>query len=88
MALRFDCDSSEDRSLTEAPSDRERGRRFGLVRRGLGWGAGYGALLVSRIRDRALPVRPLLALGVLALAPWPGRCRFPVACRQPVCTSS
>jgi CRP-like cAMP-binding protein/di/tricarboxylate transporter len=63
----FDCDSSEQQSLTEAPSDREQSRRFGLLRRGLGWGAGYGALIVSRIRNRALPVRPLLALGVLAL---------------------
>src|SRR5215213_9128508 len=63
-----DCDSPEDQSLTEAPSDRERGSRFGLLRRGPGWGAGYGALLVSRIRDRAFPMRPLLALGVLALA--------------------
>ena len=64
----FGCDSSQDQSLTEAPSDRERSRRFGLLRRGLGWGAGYGALLVSGLRERALPVRPLLALGVLALA--------------------
>jgi CRP-like cAMP-binding protein/di/tricarboxylate transporter len=62
-----ECDSLEHQSLTEAPRDRER-RRFGLLRRGLGWGAGYGALLVSRLRERALPVRPLLALGVLALA--------------------
>jgi CRP-like cAMP-binding protein/di/tricarboxylate transporter len=64
----FDCDSLNDQSLTEAPSDRDRGRRFGLLRRGIGWGAGYGALLVSRFRDRSLPLRPLLALGVLTLA--------------------
>jgi CRP-like cAMP-binding protein/di/tricarboxylate transporter len=64
----IDCDSAQDQSLTEAPSDRERIGRFGLLRRGLGWGAGYGALLASRLRERALPVRPLLALGVLALA--------------------
>jgi CRP-like cAMP-binding protein/di/tricarboxylate transporter len=62
------CDPSQGQSLTEAPSDRDRRRRLGLLRRGLGWGAGYGALLVSRLRDRALPVRPLLAVGVLALA--------------------
>ncbi|MCE3277424.1 MAG: crp 3, partial [Propionibacteriaceae bacterium] len=64
----FGCDSSQDQSLTVAPSDRERSRRFGLLRRGLGWGAGYGTLLVSGLRERALPVRPLLALGVLVLA--------------------
>jgi ATP/maltotriose-dependent transcriptional regulator MalT len=63
----FDCDSSEQQSLTEAPSDREQSRRLGLLRRGLGWGAGYGARLVARIRNRALPVRPLLVLSVLAL---------------------
>ena len=62
-----DCDSPEDQSLTEEPSDWERSRRLGLLRRGIGWGAGYGALLVSRLQDRALPVRPLFALGVLAL---------------------
>ncbi|MCD6032246.1 MAG: crp 3 [Thermomicrobiales bacterium] len=62
-----DCDSPTAQSLTEAPGDHERRMRFGLLRRGLGWGAGYGALLVSRLRDRTLPARPLLALGVLAL---------------------
>jgi len=62
-----DGDSPDEQSLTEAPSDRERSRRLGLLRRGLGWGAGYGAILISRIRERNLPVRPLLACGVLAL---------------------
>jgi CRP-like cAMP-binding protein/di/tricarboxylate transporter len=63
-----DCEPVGEQSLTESPSERSRGTRFGLLRRGLGWGAGYGALLVSRLRERPLPTRPFMALGVLAVA--------------------
>jgi CRP-like cAMP-binding protein/di/tricarboxylate transporter len=63
-----DCETGGEQSLTESPSERERSARLGFRRRGIGWGAGYGALLVSRLRERNLPVRPILALAVLALA--------------------
>jgi CRP-like cAMP-binding protein/di/tricarboxylate transporter len=63
-----DCETLGEQTLTESPSDQQRRTRVGLLRRGLGWGAGYGALLVSRLRERTLPVRPFLALVALALA--------------------
>jgi CRP-like cAMP-binding protein/di/tricarboxylate transporter len=60
-----DCDELEADSLTEAPGDARQNNRFRFLSNGLGWGAGYGNLVVSRLRDQGLSPRLPLALGVL-----------------------
>ena len=60
-----DCDAEQTDSLTEAPSEAHQDDRFGFLWSGLGWGAGYGFLDLSRLRDRDVSRRPLLAIIVL-----------------------
>ncbi|HYO31042.1 MAG TPA: SLC13 family permease, partial [Thermomicrobiales bacterium] len=66
VGIPADCDGVPTGSLTEVPADEGR-RRLDEGREPLGWGRAYGRAVVDRIRERDIPARPAIALGVLAL---------------------
>ena len=62
------CDGMPSGSLTEAPADEGRRQRSDVTEPALGWGRRYGRAVLERLREGEIGARPILAVGVLALA--------------------